>query len=139
MSIEIWKDVVGYDGLYKVSESGSVKSTLAVVKCKNYFRIRPSKLLSQHISRCGYSRVTLFKNGFRKVELVHRLVAQAFHPLSEFLGAEVNHRDGMKSNNHFRNLEWVTSGENQKHAYRLGLKSKKHLMGGANFKKKQLR
>jgi len=135
METEIWKDVVGYEGFYKCSSYGSIVSTKINVKCKTYTRTRPSKKLTQSVTNCGYLRITLFKFGTRKIHLVHRVVAQAFHPLSEFIGAEVNHIDGVKSNNYFRNLEWVSAGDNQRHAYRTGLKSAKGDLNGRRIAK----
>jgi hypothetical protein len=129
------KDVVGYEGFYKVSSYGVVKSIAINVRCKNYTRPRPSKIRSVHVSKHGYIRVALFKKGVRKMQLVHRLVAEAFHPLSEFIGAEVNHIDGIKSNNFYLNLEWVSKSDNQKHAYRMGLKSAKGDLNGRRIAK----
>jgi hypothetical protein len=131
----IWKDVVGYEGFYKVSSYGVVKSTEINVRCKNYTRPRPSKIRSMHASKHGYMRVALFKKGVKKMQLVHRLVAEAFHPLSEFIGAEVNHIDGIKSNNFYLNLEWVSKSDNLKHAYRIGLKSAKGDLNGRRIAK----
>lgn len=116
---EIWKDVVGYVGLYQVSNLGRVKSCSHLVKCKNGYRIQPCK----HLKNCfdnHYYHVTLFLNGKRKIYLVHRLVAQAFIPNPKNL-PQVNHKDGNKTNNNAKNLEWVTCSENIKHAFRVGL------------------
>ena len=88
-----------------------------------------------HASKHGYMRVALFKKGVKKMQLVHRLVAEAFHPLSEFIGAEVNHIDGIKSNNFYLNLEWVSKSDNLKHAYRIGLKSAKGDLNGRRIAK----
>ena len=54
-----------------------------------------------------------------KTHLVHRLVAKAWLASTWFEGAEVNHRDGNKRNNHISNLEWVTRQENELHSYRV--------------------
>ena len=68
-----------------------------------------------------------------KNRTVHRLVAQAFIPNPNGL-AEVNHKDGNKSNNSVENLEWVTSSENKKHAYNIGLNAPpKPKKGSSNF------
>ena len=63
--------------------------------------------------------VRLYKNGVPKKFLVHRLVAQAF--LSKSKKPQVNHIDGNKQNNYYKNLEWATSQENNKHAFDTGL------------------
>ena len=96
---EIWKDVVGYEGLYKVSNFGNVLSL-------NYNGTGKSKLLKQfyHI---GYRRVMLVKNGIKKKLLVHRLVAEAFIPNPNNYPC-VNHKDENRGNNHVDNLEWCT-------------------------------
>jgi hypothetical protein len=66
----------------------------------------------------GYPQ-TMFN---RKSKTVHILIAKAFVPNPRNL-KEVNHKDGVKTNNHYSNLEWVTRGENIKHSYRLGLRN----------------
>ena len=95
---EVWKDVVGYEGLYKVSNCGRVWSC------------RRNKLRKQQITK-GYKMVNLKVDGKSKVFSVHRLVALAFieNPNNK---REVNHIDENKTNNHISNLEWVTSKEN---------------------------
>lgn len=91
---------------YEVSNFGNVrnKTTGTVRKLTN---------------RNGYEKVRLNN----KDEAVHRLVADAFFD-GYHDGLQVNHIDGNKSNNHLGNLEWVTSSENIKHAYRTGLKTR---------------
>ena len=92
---ENWKDIVGYEGLYQVSDKGSVKSI-------GYGKER---ILSPGKLQNGYLRVNLCKNGEKKNLLVHRLVAQAFIPNPDNL-PEVNHKDEDKENNSVQNLEW---------------------------------
>lgn len=60
-------------------------------------------------------------DGKKKTFRVHRLVMMAFNPQENSDSLEVNHIDGNKKNNHLSNLEWCTSRENQKHAYKIGL------------------
>jgi hypothetical protein len=113
---EIWKDVKGYEGLYKISNFGNVWS----VKRK-MFRV-PSV-----IGR-GYLQVHIFISGKRKCFMVHRLVATHFIDNPENK-PQINHIDGDKKNNHYKNLEWCTESENVKHAYSSGLadnKGEKH-------------
>ena len=73
------------------------------------------KAMSHNICRAGYHRVHLTVNGKRMCCSIHRLVAFKFVK-GYFDGAEVNHKDGNKSNNYSSNLEWVTHKENMKHA-----------------------
>lgn len=109
---EIWKDVVGYEGLYRISNLGRVRS---IVRGG-----RINRILSQTTHRQGYKEIKLSKNGTCKSFLVHRLVAEAFIP-NPFYKETVNHKDGNKSNNNVQNLEWATIGENIRHAYKTGL------------------
>ena len=60
-------------------------------------------------------------NGKKKTFRAHRLVLMAFNPVKGMEQLEVNHKDGNKQNNTLENLEWCTSSENQKHAYKMGL------------------
>lgn len=107
---EIWRDVNGYEGLYKISNFGRVKS----------FHYGVEKFLKLRIANTGYSVVGLSKRGFMKEMGIHILVAKAFveNPGSKPF---VNHIDGNKSNNHADNLEWVTNKENIHHAWKSGL------------------
>ena len=109
---EVWKDVVGYEGLYQISNTGRVKT----IKPRYKDKVILKSLNDTH----GYKNIWLYKNKIRKRIKIHRLVAQAFIPnISN--KPFVNHIDGKKSNNSVKNLEWVTSSENNLHAYRIGL------------------
>lgn len=111
---EEYRDIAGYEGLYQVSNYGNIKR-LGNNKTKK------EKILKQKIDG-GYLRVGLSKNNKQKYYLVHRLVAQAFIPNPD--GKEqVNHINGIKSDNNVSNLEWVTCSENMIHAFRTGLHS----------------
>lgn len=103
---EIWKDVVGYEGLYMVSSLGQVKSLF-----------RYKKVLKPNITRNGYATVELFKNKKGKRLLIHRLVAAAFISNPENK-PQVNHRDENKLNNTVDNLVWNTRKENMNHGTR---------------------
>lgn len=112
---EEWRDVIGYEGLFKISNLGRVKS----------FRVKEEgKPIKTLIHKSGYevfcTRVGGRKNGKSKVLRVHVLVAKAFIDNPENK-PYVNHKDGVKNNNLPDNLEWVTNQENIKHAYDMGL------------------
>jgi len=90
----------------------------------------------QYIQRCklGYCRCWLTDDfGKRKAYMVHRLVAELYVKGQTHQKTDVNHKDGIKVNNHYENLEWVTKSENQKHAYDNGLNPSKK---GMKYKKK---
>lgn len=109
---EIWKDIIGYEGLYQVSSEGRVKS----LKRKVQHSICGMKTISERILRPatdknGYLTVDLYKDGKRKTYKVHRLVAQAFIPNPLGL-PQCNHKDENPSSNYAENLEWVSAKEN---------------------------
>lgn len=82
---------------------------------------RIKRLMKPHLMECGYMRVRLVcDNGDKKSFLIHRLVAMTYIPNPEDK-SEVNHIDGIKTNNTLSNLEWVTRHENQQHAFSEGL------------------
>jgi hypothetical protein len=109
--MEIFKDIKGYEGLYQVSNLGNVKS---------FNQNKNGKILTLSISHRGYVMVSLRIN-IQKSFSIHRLVAQAFIQNTENK-SEVNHINGIKTDNRVENLEWATRSENQFHAYRTGLK-----------------
>ena len=123
--MEIWKDICGFEGFYQVSNKGNVRSLPHTVTQKSkgggtHTQSKPGRLLKQNLNTKGYMRVLLHANGVRKHPLVHRLVAEAFLPNPENK-PQVNHKDGVKTNNEASNLEWVDNSYNQKHARTLGL------------------
>lgn len=121
---EIFKDVVGYEGIYKISESGVLFNTQRNVIIKG--------------NDCGgYLQYTIIKNRKPKTIKAHRLVAFAF-VLNPDNKPEVNHIDGIKRNNHFTNLEWVTHIENMKHARIMGLYKKYDFKKSEHHRAKQI-
>ncbi len=125
--MEIWKPVVGFEGLYEVSNTGKIKSLKRQRITKgNGITISNERMLKPKINKFGYSTVCLFKNAKRKYCMVHRIVAMAFIP-NQYNKSEVNHKDGNKINNHVSNLEWNTSTENKRHAYETGLNGGEHI------------
>ena len=86
----------------------------------NVFSIRKNKYLKQTINRNGYCKVTLQKDKYRKMFSVHRLVAQAY--LKNYSNTlQVNHINGIKTDNRVENLEMVTAKENMQKAVEIGL------------------
>ena len=118
---EIWKDVVGYEGLYQVSNLGRVRSLDHMRRCKNHEYMQKGRILKNGFDRGkAYFRICLSKNGIVEYFTIHRLVAQTFIPNPENK-PQVNHKDGNKLNNNVNNLEWATVSENIQHAYNTGL------------------
>ena len=114
-----WKDVVGYEGLYKVSDTGKVRSLERYRDNKNGNQVLIKGRLLKQAENLGYKYVSLSKNGEQKSFRVHRLVAIAFLE-NKLNKPNVNHKDCNKSNNNVNNLEWCTQKENVWHAFRNG-------------------
>lgn len=118
MKKEYWKPVVGYEGLYMVSNWGRARSFDQWVKGKNgSIRFCKGRILKLSTNNQGYLLVTLYKNGKVKKFLVHRLVAEAFLPNPDNL-PEVNHKDENKLNNVVSNLEWCNRTYNNNYGTR---------------------
>ena len=100
--IEEWRPVVGYEGLYEVSNTGQVRSLDRYDSMNRFLRGRILRLFTDGL---GYLRAQLYSNSKRKSFLVHRLVAQAFILNPDNL-PQVNHRDESPSNDNVDNLEW---------------------------------
>lgn len=122
---EIWKDIIGYEGHYQISNLGRVKS----------FKKNKSSgiVMKPYDNNRGYLLVDLMKNGVRERYLIHRLVAQYFiHNKEPEVNTIVNHIDGNKINNLISNLEWTTQQYNCIHAFNNGLNDGIHWSKGVN-------
>lgn len=107
MEREIWKDVVGYEGLYRISSQGRLAS---YPKKRGHANLG-ARILKVRINQYGYAQKTLVKDKQRKTFQIHRLVALAFipNPLNK---PQVDHIDTNRANNNVENLRWVTATEN---------------------------
>lgn len=122
MSNEIWKDVVGYEGIYEVSNAGRVRCLLKSSNGKIYTRAKPLILKVHFNNRTGYYSIQFGEwvgNKHMRFPL-HRLVAMHFISNPNRL-PEVNHEDGDKSNNIVSNLTWATREQNIQHGFKNGL------------------
>lgn len=108
----IWKDVIGYEGIYQVSNTGQVKR---IAESNNQYKA--GYVLKQQINR-GYCSVELNGIGKPKCVRVHRLVAMAFIP-NEHNKPHINHINGIRNDNRVENLQWVTPKENEIHKHRV--------------------
>ena len=127
--MEQWKNVVGFEGLYEVSNLGRIKNVVRITnnRCGKYYM--GGKILKQSVYGKGYLHISLWKNKCRYTIPVHRIVAEAFIPNPNNF-SQVNHINGIKTDNAVENLEWCNNSLNQKHAYKLGLqpsRKKRHL------------
>lgn len=127
--IEEWKDIEGFEGFYKISNLGNVMSMGGWCGTSK----RNQMIRSTSLTKDGYVKVRLMRNGKDRTSRIHRLVAEAFIPNPENKKT-VNHIDGVKTNNNVVNLEWADRSEQMHHAYKLGLKTA--MIGSTNTQAK---
>ena len=111
--MEKWKNIKGYEGLYKISNKGRIKSL------KRKYRLNDI-ILKQHHVKDLYCYVTLSKKNINYQVTIHRMLAETFIP-NPFNKTQINHINGIKYDNRLDNLEWVTASENTQHAINNGL------------------
>jgi len=118
---EIFKPVVGYDGLYEISNFGRVKCLEKrffmppyMGRGQGIWRNYPEKIMKQRLDRYGYFHVSFSVGGKKKWPLVSRLVGLAFIPNPKNL-PQINHIDSDRKNNYVSNLEWVSIKGNCDH------------------------
>ena len=107
-SKEEFKPIKDFEGLYEISNLGKVKN------------LKTNRILKTQILKIGYNSVNLCKNSKLTTKYIHRLIAIAFIPNLQNK-VEVNHINGIKTDNRILNLEWATHKENINHAHRIGL------------------
>lgn len=131
MNKEIWKPVINYEDSYEVSSLGKVRSIDRYVPIFNGRRFSKGKIKDFKYDKDGYCIVHLYKNQKCNSSYVHRLVAKAFIPNPENK-PQVNHIDGIKTNNKSENLEWCTGLENSQHSWKYLNRNNQHRKGELN-------
>lgn len=123
----IWKPVVGYEGLYEISNTGLLKRLTRTFKLKNRNCTYHGSIHKPAKTKLGYFMAKLSKNDVCKHVFIHRIVAEAFIGPSN--GLFINHKNGIKTDNRVENLEWCTKKENSIHAIQTGLRARKTKFG----------
>lgn len=128
---EIWKPIIGYEGLYEISSYGRLKR---LSRCnirirkgyKNDKMYYKEIILKNTISKKGYHRNYLYHhdgiNMVRKTIQIHVIVAINFIGKKPIDKPQINHKNGIKDDNYYKNLEWCDNTENQAHARENGLR-----------------
>lgn len=134
---EKWEIIPNTESLYEASNLGNIRRDVGFVKNNINGGIRKvgGKILKPKTKKNGYKEVSLNILGSQKMLYVHRAVYSAFNNVN-INGLEINHKDGNKANNNIENLELVTSSENMKHAYKLGLNKIKTYYGESHPRSK---
>ncbi|HJZ23679.1 MAG TPA: NUMOD4 domain-containing protein [Candidatus Babeliales bacterium] len=132
--MEVWKDIIGYEGLYQVNNLGKIKTLSGFVRHNLYGKMKVNeKIHKEYYTSRGYVRVNLRKNNKLKTHHVHRLVALSFipNPNNKY---QINHINGIKIDNKVENLEWCTNEENRIHAISNNLIKKGELLPQSKLK-----
>lgn len=117
---ELWKDIYGYEGRYQVSNLGRIKRLYLKTRFGTRNKIYPEAICNVHLAKIGYYMIHM---GKKNRMYLHRAIAIAFIP-NPNNKTQVNHINGIKTDNSIENLEWVTIQENIAHAFKTGLMTK---------------
>ena len=132
MEKEIWKDILGFEGIYQISNLGRVKSLGRYSVQKHWI---DEKILNVFYKKYGYADVSLYLDGKRVHKYVHKLVAEAFLPNPNNL-PEVDHKNRNPKDNRVENLRWCTHKGNYEN--QLTRKQMKIAQTGKKLSEKQI-
>lgn len=125
--VEEWKPIENFEDSYEVSNFGRIRSLTRTIR---YWNKKANKIVEKNIkgkilsprkNNRGYYDINLKQHGTKTYRTIHRLVAEAFLEKDESRN-EVNHINGIKTDNRAENLEWCTRIENERHAWKMALK-----------------
>lgn len=120
---ERWRPVLGFEGLYEVSDQGRVRSLDRVIMqtgAANSY-VHEGRLLKQQVGKNGYPSVTLSRSGEKRLRTVHTLVAEAFIGARPYASAHARHLNDVKTDNRSVNLEWGSTSDNMHDRTRNGI------------------
>lgn len=109
---EVWKAVVGFEGLYEISDHGNIRK---IAPDRMGRKTHVGKLIKPMMGARGYYIYSFWKDGKPHSKLIHSLIMKAFCGDRED-GETINHKNGIKTDNRFSNLEYVPHSENYRHA-----------------------
>ena len=127
---EIWKDVVGFEGIYQVSNEQRIKR-ISLSKITNNVKVDyQERIVKTRLNKKGYVILNLCKNNEKFSTSLHRIIAKSFIPNLDNK-SQVNHKNGIRHDNRIENLEWATASENILHSYKV-LNKKHNSLGKFN-------